>query len=99
MTQDSRNRAYIEKVRELEQRFGSEAKLRRAVGGEFEGCRQTSEYPTCCALGLGQGDLIRDVGCGQRSMAHQLHHIKTSATSEQMSFPGWLRALKLDHAR
>jgi hypothetical protein len=45
MTQDSRNRAYIEKVRELEQRFGSGGEaLRRAVGGEFEAVGKLEYY-------------------------------------------------------
>ncbi len=55
MTQDSRNRAYIEKVRELEQRFGSGGEaLRRAVGGEFEAVGKL-EYYLLRSLGLGKG--------------------------------------------
>ena len=50
MTQDSRNRAYIEKVKGLEQRFGSGGEaLRRAVGGEFE------------AVGCGSGRLAHQL--------------------------------------
>jgi SAM-dependent methyltransferase len=72
MTQDSRNRAYIEKVRGLEQRFGlgGEA-LRRAVGGEFEAVGKL-EYYLLRSLGLGEGHLVVDVGCGSGRLAHQL---------------------------
>jgi ubiquinone/menaquinone biosynthesis C-methylase UbiE len=70
MTQDSRKRAYIEKVRELEQRFGSGGEA-LAVGGEFEAVGKL-EYYLLRSLGLGKGDLIVDVGCGSGRLAHQL---------------------------
>ena len=88
MTQDPRNHAYIEKVRGLERRFGPGGEaLRRAVGGEFEAVGKL-EYHLLRSLGLGNGHLVVDVGCGSGRLAHQLARIKTSATSERMLFPG-----------
>ena len=94
MTQDSRNHAYIEKVRGLEQRFGSgDEALRIAVGGEFEAVGKL-EYYLLRSLGLGEGDWSLMSAAAAVDWRTNWHHIRTSATSEQMSFPGWLRAPK-----
>jgi 2-polyprenyl-3-methyl-5-hydroxy-6-metoxy-1,4-benzoquinol methylase len=71
----------------VEQRFGpgSEA-LRRAVGGEFEAVGKLEYYLR--SLGLTNGHLVVDVGCGSGRLAQQLAVIKASASSEPMSFRG-----------
>jgi SAM-dependent methyltransferase len=66
------NHPYIDHVKRVEQRFGpgSEA-LRRAVGGEFEAVGKL-EYYLLRSLGLTNGHLVVDVGCGSGRLAQQL---------------------------
>ena len=84
------NHAYIDHVRRLEQRLGSgDEALRLAVGGEFEAVGKL-EYYLLRSLGLTTGHLVVDVGCGSDRWGSSWPRIKASATSGQMSSPGWL---------
>jgi SAM-dependent methyltransferase len=72
MSEESHNHAYIEHVRQLEQRLGpGDQALHLAVGGEFDAVGKL-EYYLLRSLGLTDGHLIVDVGCGSGRLARQL---------------------------
>jgi SAM-dependent methyltransferase len=72
MPDNSRNQAYIDQVRRLEQRFDcKDEALRAAVGGEFDAVGKL-EYYLLRSLGLSSGHLVIDVGCGSGRLAQQL---------------------------
>ncbi len=72
MADSSRIEAYIDHVSNLERSVGSEAgALQLAVGGEFEAIGKL-EYYLLRSLGLNDGDLVVDVGCGSGRLACQL---------------------------
>src|SRR5438477_4359079 len=77
MSENSRNQAYIDHVRRLEQRVDcKDEALRRAVGGEFDAVGKL-EYYLLRSLGLNSGHLVIDVGCGSGRLAQQLAGDKT----------------------
>src|SRR6476469_4392480 len=64
MPGNSRNQAYIDHVRRLEQRIEcKDEAMRLAVGGEFDAVGKL-EYYLLRSLGLSSGHLVIDVGCG-----------------------------------
>lgn len=65
------NRSYIEHVASLEERLDSDAALREAVGGNFVAIGKL-EYHLLRSLGLRDGHLVVDVGCGSGRLACQL---------------------------
>jgi len=68
----SRNQAYIDHVRRLEQRVDcKDDAMRLAVGGEFDAVGKLEHY-LLRSLGLSSGHLIIDVGCGSGRLAQQL---------------------------
>ena len=72
MPTPSRIDAYIDHVSQLERCLGSGGEaLRLAVGGEFEAVGKL-EYHLVRSLGLGDGHLLVDVGCGSGRLACQL---------------------------
>jgi 2-polyprenyl-3-methyl-5-hydroxy-6-metoxy-1,4-benzoquinol methylase len=72
MSENSRNQAYVEHVRRLEQRIDcKEEAMRLVVGGEFDAVGKL-EYYLLRSLGLSSGHLIIDVGCGSGRLAQQL---------------------------
>ena len=72
MSENSRNQAYIDHVRRLEQRIdGKDEAMRLAVGGEFDAVGKL-EYYLLRSLGLSSGHLVIDVGCGSGRLAQQL---------------------------
>src|SRR5215813_3285572 len=69
MSENSRNQAYIDHVRRLEQRIdGKDEAMRLAVGGEFDAVGKL-EYYLLRSLGLSNGHLVIDVGCGSGRLA------------------------------
>ncbi len=72
MPGNSRNQAYIDHVRRLEQRIEcKDEAMRLAVGGEFDAVGKL-EYYLLRSLGLSSGHLVIDVGCGSGRLARQL---------------------------
>jgi ubiquinone/menaquinone biosynthesis C-methylase UbiE len=72
MPGNSRNQAYIDHVRRLEQRVEcKDEAMRLAVGGEFDAVGKL-EYYLLRSLGLRSGHLVIDVGCGSGRLARQL---------------------------
>jgi 2-polyprenyl-3-methyl-5-hydroxy-6-metoxy-1,4-benzoquinol methylase len=72
MPENSRNQAYIDHVRRLEQRVDcKDEAMRLAVGGEFDAVGKL-EYYLLRSLGLSSGHLVIDVGCGSGRLAQQL---------------------------
>ena len=72
MPENSRNQAYIDLVRKLEERVDCKDKaMRLAVGGEFDAVGKL-EYYLLRSLGLSSGDFVVDVGCGSGRLAQQL---------------------------
>ena len=70
--ENSRNQAYIDHVRRLEQRIEcKDEAMRLAVGGEFDAVGKL-EYYLLRSLGLSSGHLVIDVGCGSGRLAQQL---------------------------
>jgi ubiquinone/menaquinone biosynthesis C-methylase UbiE len=77
MPGNSRNQAYIDHVRRLEQRVEcKDEAMRLAVGGEFDAVGKL-EYYLLRSLGLSGGHLVIDVGCGSGRLAQQLAHDKS----------------------
>ena len=77
MPENSRNQAYIDHVRKLEQRIDcKDEAMRLAVGGEFDAVGKL-EYYLLRSLGLNGGHLVIDVGCGSGRLAQQLAGDKT----------------------
>ncbi|PYL04255.1 MAG: class I SAM-dependent methyltransferase [Verrucomicrobia bacterium] len=77
MPENSRNQAYIDHVRKLEQRIDcKDDAMRLAVGGEFDAVGKL-EYYLLRSLGLNGGHLVIDVGCGSGRLAQQLAGDKT----------------------
>jgi 2-polyprenyl-3-methyl-5-hydroxy-6-metoxy-1,4-benzoquinol methylase len=72
MSDNFRSHAYVEHVRRLEQRIDcKDEAMRLAVGGEFDAVGKL-EYHLLRSLGLRNGDLVIDVGCGSGRLAQQL---------------------------
>jgi len=72
MTRTSQTGSYAEHVMRLEQSSLSKAEaMRLAVGGEFEAIGKL-EYYLLRSLGLSDGHLVIDVGCGSGRLAVQL---------------------------
>jgi 2-polyprenyl-3-methyl-5-hydroxy-6-metoxy-1,4-benzoquinol methylase len=72
MSENSRNKAYIDHVRRLEQRVDcKDEAMRLAVGGEFDAVGKL-EYYLLRSLGLRSGHFVIDVGCGSGRLAQQL---------------------------
>ena len=72
MPGNSRNQAYIDHVRRLEQRIEcKDEAMRLAVGGEFDAVGKL-EYYLLRSLGLSSGHLVIDIGCGSGRLARQL---------------------------
>ena len=65
------NSSYIDHVADLERRLGADAGLREAVGGDFVAIGKL-EYYLLRSLGLGDGQLVVDVGCGCGRLGCQL---------------------------
>ena len=60
-----------EHAAEFERRLGTDAGLREAIGGDFVAVGKL-EYHLLCSLGLSDGHLVVDVGCGSGRLACQL---------------------------
>src|SRR6266576_6479902 len=72
MPGNSRNQAYIDHVRRVEQRVEcKDEAMQLAVGGEFDAVGKL-EYYLLRSLGLSSGQLVIDVGCGSGRLARQL---------------------------
>jgi SAM-dependent methyltransferase len=67
------NASYRKHVAELEQAAGTDEGLRLAIGGEFEAVGKL-EYYFLRSLGLSDGHLVVDVGCGSGRLTMQLAH-------------------------
>jgi SAM-dependent methyltransferase len=67
------NASYRKHVADLELQLGSEEGLRLAIGGEFSAVGKL-EYYLLRSLGLSDGHLVVDVGCGSGRLAIQLAH-------------------------
>ena len=67
---DSRT-AYEEHVASLRREFGGDEAMRRAIGGDFVAIGRL-EYHLLRSLGLADGHLVVDVGCGSGRLACQL---------------------------
>ena len=67
---------YVEHVAALERRLDDDEALRTAVGGEFVAVGKL-EYHLLRSLGLKDGDLVIDVGCGSGRLAAQLSAFPT----------------------
>jgi SAM-dependent methyltransferase len=65
------NSSYNRHAADLEQRLGTDAGLRAAVGGEFIAVGKL-EYYLLRSLGLADGNHVVDVGCGSGRLACQL---------------------------
>jgi SAM-dependent methyltransferase len=63
--------AYADHVSRLEARLAKDQALREAVGGEFVAAGKM-EYHLLRSLGLSDGNLVVDVGCGSGRLACQL---------------------------
>lgn len=76
MRTSSRIQAYVNHVSKLEGTIGAgDEALRLAVGGEFEAVGKL-EFYLLRSLGLRDGDLVVDVGCGSGRLARQLSTYK-----------------------
>jgi SAM-dependent methyltransferase len=69
------NDAYQNHVSDLEKRLESDEALRLAVGGEFVAVGKLTYY-LLRSLGLADGHLVVDVGCGSGRLAVQLAHFQ-----------------------
>ena len=69
------NDAYRDHVAALESRLETDAALREAVGGEFVAVGKLTYY-LLRSLGLADGHLVVDVGCGSGRLSVQLAHFK-----------------------
>jgi len=91
MPGNSRNQAYIDHVRRLEQRVEcKDEAMRLAVGGEFDAVGKL-EYYLLRSLGLSSGHLVIDVGCGSGDWRSSWRATRAFATLELMSSRDCLR--------
>ncbi|HVS50776.1 MAG TPA: class I SAM-dependent methyltransferase [Opitutaceae bacterium] len=63
--------SYVDHVAQLEQKLSTDKALSEAVGGEFVGVGKL-EYQLLRSLGLKDGQMVVDVGCGSGRLACQL---------------------------
>jgi SAM-dependent methyltransferase len=71
MIETDSKKAYIGHVGNLEKQFGVDDALRQAIGGDFVAVGKL-EYHLLRSLGLTDGHLVVDVGCGSGRLACQL---------------------------
>jgi SAM-dependent methyltransferase len=64
-------KAYADHVADLENRLGADEALKQAIGGEFIAVGKL-EYHLLRSLGLADGHMVIDVGCGSGRLACQL---------------------------
>ncbi len=75
MADEGFNDKYRTHVSALEKRLGTDDAMRMAVGGEFLAVGKL-EYYLLRSLGLADGQLVVDVGCGSGRLAIQMAHFK-----------------------
>jgi SAM-dependent methyltransferase len=71
MTNTDFKKAYSDHVADLEKRLSADEALKQAIGGEFIAVGKL-EYYLLRSLGLSDGHLVIDVGCGSGRLACQL---------------------------
>ena len=88
MPGNSRNQAYIDHVRRLEQRIEcKDEAMRLAVGGEFDAVGKL-EYYLLRSLGLSSGHLVIDVGCGSWRATRAFATLELMSSRDCLRRPG-----------
>ncbi|WP_158277608.1 class I SAM-dependent methyltransferase [Opitutus sp. ER46] len=91
MTSEVQGKAYPDYVAELKAKFGEEAGLRAAVGGDFIATGVLEEQ-LLRSLGLRDDSVVVDVGCGSGRLAYQLRrypglrYLGTDVVPELMAY-------------